>query len=227
MKQLRTLKVNCHWFLQIIALCMLIWSSASQATLIFDNGGFDSTLQTNVRNTVGSQLLFDDFTVADDFIITGFEWMQHDHSNMIYGGTRITLYDGLPELANLVFSSDVVGGRVLNSTPVFFDNWIGYDYTIDGLSIALDAGNYFLGLNTITTNSVFGDSSWDQTAGNANTIPGRRVVNSLNPEPGLLLEQDSVFKVTGSVSVPEPSIFWLFSTGLLGLIGLTRLKVNA
>ena len=54
-------------------------------------------------------------------------------------------------------------------------------------------------ISSLNTNSGIGDTSWDETTGNASTIPGRYLVNINYPEPGLFLgSQDSVFKVIGN-----------------------------
>ena len=200
----------------------LAFSNAEASIILFDNGAYSAAIQTNVRNTVSSQTLYDDFVLMNESVITGFEWMQHDHLNMVYGSTEISIFEGLPMTANLIFKADIVANRALNATGALFTNWIGFDYFVDGLSINLSAGTYFLGLNTNKTNTVFGDSSWDQTAGNAFTIPGRYVINSLNPEPGMFLAQDSVFNVVGN-PVPEPATILLFGSGLAGLAG-SRLR---
>ena len=167
------------------------------ADVLFDNGSFSGS-QINLRNTADtgfSQRIFDDFTLLNDAEITGFEWLQHDRNDIEYLDTEISIYDGLPIASNLIFVTNVVATRTPNSTGTLFDLWDGFDYSVSGLSVALPAGTYFLGLNT---NSGVGDTSWDQTTGNASTIPGRYVVNVNFPEPGKFLSnQDSVFKVIG------------------------------
>jgi len=167
------------------------------ADVLFDNGPFSGS-QTNTRNSAGtgfSQRIFDDFTLLNDAEITGFEWLQHDRNDIQYLNTEITIYDGLPIASNLIFMTNVIATRTPNATGTLFDLWDGFDYSVSDLSIDLPAGTYFLGLNT---NSEVGDTSWDQTTGNASTIPGRYLVNINYPEPGnFLSNQDSVFKVIG------------------------------
>ena len=172
-------------------------STSLTADVLFDNGSYSGN-QTNTRNIANSptsQRIFDDFTLLRDSEVTGFEWMQHDRFDLEYTNTEIRIYAGLPEALNLVYEANVVATRTPNATGPLFDDWDGFDYEVNGLSIQLPAGTYFLGLNT---KSSRGDTSWDQTLGNPSTIPGRRVVNEINPEPGLFLgNQDSVFKVVG------------------------------
>lgn len=207
------------------------FASIAQAVVLFDNGPFSGS-QTNVRNTASNpsaspQRIYEDFTLTQDFIIAGIEWMQHDHRNLTYASTEVRIYSGLPEISPLDFSENLVAERNLNTTPVFFENWIGYDYALLSLNIELTAGTYWLGLNTNSTNTIFGDTSWDETSGVLATIPGRRVVNSLLPAPGRLVEdQDSVFRLLGEeVTAPEPTTLILVSLGLAGL-GFTRRKMK-
>lgn len=171
---------------------------AQAETVLFDNGSFSGP-QNNLRNTAEtgfSQRIFDDFTLLNDAEITGFEWLQHDRNDIQYLNTEIRIYDGLPIAANLIFTTNVVATRTPNATGTLFELWDGFDYSVSGLSINLSAGTYFLGLNT---NSLMGDTSWDQTLGYVSTIPGRYVANINFPEPGLFISgQDSVFKVIGS-----------------------------
>jgi len=167
------------------------------ADVLFDNGPFSGP-QSNLRNTADigfSQRIFDDFILVHDAEITGFEWLQHDRYDIEYLNTEIRIYAGLPIASNLIFTTNEVATRTPNATGPLFELWLGFDYSVSGLSIHLPAGVYFLGLNT---NASVGDTSWDQTTGNASTIPGRYVVNINFPEPGNFLStQDSVFKVIG------------------------------
>jgi len=186
----------------------------AHADLLFDNGSF-SGAQSNTRNVL-SQRLFDDFTLSTDSTITGFEWLQHDYLAMTYTATEVSIYNGLPIVANLVSTSNVVATRTPNATGTIGTDpvsWYGFNYTLYGLSIDLSAGTYLLGLNTIASG---GDSSWDQTTGNSFTIPGRYIINFNNPAPGVSLAQDSVFKVIG-----EPYIVPVPGALLLGMLGLS------
>ena len=181
---------------------LLLPLAQTEATVLFDNGPFSGP-QSNLRNTAETgftQRIFDDFTLLNDAEITGFEWLQHDRNDIQYLNTEIRIYDGLPISTNLIFTTNVVATRTPNATGTIFGLWDGFDYSTSGLSVNLSAGTYFLGLNT---NSLIGDTSWDDTTGNASTIPGRYVVNAFNPEPGLFNAfADSVFKVIGNV-IPD------------------------
>ena len=201
----------------MLLLLLAMVPAAGHAETLFDNGSFSGS-QTNLRNIIAHRL-FDDFTLATDSQITGFEWLQHDRDNMIYSATEVSIYNGLPMAANLIFTSNVVATRTPNATGPLFVDWLGFDYTLSALSIDLSAGTYFLGLNTIGT---VGDSSWDQTTGNSSTIPGRYLINATYPEPGYFFNQDSVFKVIGGPPViPVPGAILLRSIGV-GIVGWLR-----
>jgi len=207
--------------LRAMAVLPLLLVEGKPATILFDNGpasGPDSNLR-NTAETGITQRVFDDFTLFDDSEITGFEWLQHDRNDIQYLNTEIRIHSGLPVAANLLFMTNVVATRAPNATGPLFVLWDGYDYSVTGLSVSLSAGTYFLGLNT---NALVGDSSWDETTGNASTIPDRYVVNSFHPEPGQLrANEDSVFKVVGNGvhSVPEPGTLLSMALGLTGLFG--------
>ncbi len=201
----------------ILLLLLAMVPAAVHAETLFDNGPFSGS-QSNLRNTIPHRL-FDDFTLVTNSRITGFEWLQHDRYDMIYSATEVSIYNGLPMAANLVFTSNVVATRIPNATGPLFVDWLGFDYISSGLSIDLSAGTYFLGLNTIATE---GDSSWDQTTGNSSTIPGRYLINATFPEPGFFFNQDSVFKVIGETKViPVPGAIFLGSIGV-GIVGWLR-----
>ena len=191
------MKLRYRWLAGTAALTVTLVSIAVPITL-FDNGPFSGP-QRNLRNTAETgitQRVFDDFTVLKTAEITGFEWLQHDRDDIQYLNTEIRIYDGLPTAANLIFTTNIVATRTPNATGTLFDRWEGFDYSVSGLSVSLSAGTYFLGLNT---NSLVGDTSWDNTNGSASTIPGRYLVNVNFPEPGLFIaNEDSVFKVIGN-----------------------------
>jgi hypothetical protein len=161
--------------------------------LVFDNGTYDPSIQTNTANTANYQELYDDFTLTSPSVITGFEWLQHDNG-IVYQSTNISIYKGIPIEANLVFQQNIVAERASNSTPSLYTDWNGYNYSITGLTINLAAGTYYLGLNT---NASAGSSSWDQTSYDGLSDQGRYVMNQTFPPPGKLLAQESVFKVNG------------------------------
>jgi hypothetical protein len=85
-----------------------------QAAVVFDNGS-SSGFQGVVANEL-IQRIYEDFTLANDTIVSGFTWQQHDDFHTAYVATRVSIYAGLPEVSTLLFTSDLVATRITNST---------------------------------------------------------------------------------------------------------------
>lgn len=166
-----------------------------QPSTIFDNGA-SSGPQQNIANIAGQQSLFENFTFSQNSVITGISWAQHDHLQATYLNTEVLIFAGLPFSAPPVFSANIVASRTPNSTGTIFGSWDGFDYAINGLSINLAPGTYWVGLNSRVSNNSFG-SSWDNTTGGPNTISGSRVVNVNFPAPGLSINSNLAFKLLG------------------------------
>ena len=128
---------------QWIVVCgSLTLATKLPAGVLFDNG-VSSGHQPRTANVL-EQRLYDDFELPVSSEVTGFRWQQHDHNGMTYQSSRVTIYDGLPEVSPLLFSEDLVADRAPNATGTIFDSFNGFDYSIDGLSVSLPAGTYFV-----------------------------------------------------------------------------------
>lgn len=166
-----------------------------QPGTVFNNGA-SSGPQSGTANIAGQQILFENFTVSQNSVITGISWGQHDHQLATYVDTEVLIFAGLPFSASPVFSSNIVASRTPNATGTIFGSWDGFDYAINGLSINLAPGTYWLGLNSRVVSNVFG-SSWDETTGGPNTINGSRVVNNNFPAPGQPTSNNLAFTLFG------------------------------
>ncbi len=162
--------------------------------VVFNNGAWSGP-QTNTANIAGQQMLFESFTVSQDSVITGIGWSQHDHQLSSYVDTEVLVFAGLPYSAPPVFSGNIVASRTPNAAGTIFGSWDGFDYAINGLSINLAPGTYWLGLNSHVADG-FG-TSWDDTTGGPDTISGSRVVNSNFPAPGQPLPNNLAFTLFG------------------------------
>lgn len=161
--------------------------------ILFDNG-VSSGPQINYGNTVGVQELFEDFGFSQASVITEVRWQQHDYDSATYQYTELVIFEGLPFDGPPVFSADIVADRTPNATGTLFEHWEGYDYVIEGLSIDLPPGTYWIGLNAKFDGIR---SGWDNTTGGANTIPGFRLVNGNFPAPGNEVATNLAFSLSG------------------------------
>lgn len=166
----------------LAALCVgAILTSAAvptvYAAVTFDNGHSSGT-QSRTANDL-RQRLYENFKLTTSSAITEIHWQQHDDSRVAYAGTRISIYEGLPEVSALLYSADVRATRTPNATGTIFGTFEGYDYSVKGLTICLPAGTYWLGLNSLANGS-----GWDDTTGGSDNLRGARVINSIQPAPG-------------------------------------------
>jgi hypothetical protein len=185
---------SSRFFLVAVAMTVgLAWAEAAAADqTLFDNGA-SSGSQTNTRNSLTQQL---DFTVSQNVTVTGISWQQHDRQGINYLSTQLLIFAGLPFSGPPLYSANIVASRTPNGTGTIFSFWDGFDYSINGLSINLAPGTYSLGLNTDASD---GDTSWDNTIGGPDTIPGWRVVNSNFPPPGSAQVGNLAFTLYGQI----------------------------
>lgn len=167
--------------------------SETAIRILFDNGS-SSGPQHNYANTVGQQELFEDFTLDETSTITTINWQQHDYNESVYLYTDVVIFSGLPFEAAPVFRSTIEADRTPNATGTLLDHWDGFDYAIEGLSITLPPGTYWLGLNAKFDGFR---SGWDMSLGGPNTMPGFRLVKEDTPTPGNVVSADLAFTLSG------------------------------
>lgn len=173
----------------------LILQDQSAFEKLFDNGGPAGKYE-RTGNDIFEQRLYDDFSLSSNSIIRTIIWQQHDRNSTPYQGTRVTIYDGLPEDSNVVFEEDFWVNRTTNRTGTVYDVFDGYNYRLENLSIELPAGTYWLGLN-----SIIHDSGWDLSVGGPDTIEGSRLINVNFPAPGKI-SPDRAFVIYGEEVQP-------------------------
>ncbi len=113
------------------------------AAILYNNGTVveaDSTLRFNDFDHV----VYDNFFLDVDSIITGFEWSQFDEQ-IDYTGTILTLFNALPAPSSHIATFDVVATRTPNGLSVNTVHLggaevFGFNYMVDGISMSLSAG---------------------------------------------------------------------------------------
>jgi len=149
-------------------------------------------------------------TTGGTLIFNIYAWMYGDPSNYLDSNIWLFTDDGALDTSDLIAQNDDYDGAGWDSD--------GSTNTLDSyLSIPVTAGNYILAV---------GDCC-DPTA--ADIIDGLLSIGFNNPNPiAYVVDNPYQLTITGDVSiVPLPSVAWLFSSGLLGLIGIVRFNKSA
>lgn len=215
--------------LQIAAVALALSMVApigARAGLIFDNGPVDATRTT--WNATGAQnwTIFDDFVIASNTTVTSIEYNIFQNDAADYLNTAVTILDGtggvlggiIVPTFSAVASSIVSNGLETSNSNVRF----GFTHTITGLSLSLDAGNYFVGFSLFNGSTVL--TSIGSGPGSGQTI-GAGLFQNTNLHSGDHMAF-KIFDGDAPEQVPEPSALALFGLGLLGL-GLARRRRKA
>lgn len=192
----------------------------AQAAILFDNGPTDETRTTwNVTNNTTTNdryTAFDDFVLAEKTLITEIEYSIFLLESTEYVSTHVSFLDDEPSVGGPVAPAfEAVAGSIASnslSTTVFAGTYHGFTHSLDGLSVLLDPGTYFLGLSIEMANSpiVTGGVAIASGPGSAMTIgPGLyHVIENADPQnPFLVFPRDGdhmSVRLFGEV-IPEPA----------------------
>ncbi len=137
------------------------------------------------------------------------------------------------EIGTTAFGTDLGSGTVAlngSNSMFLFSNGFGFDVyqvTIPVTSAAMTAGNaYWLSLSNANDASNSGTEAWDIPNGGAGgpAVCNFRQSGTNFGDCGLGGESFTLF--SGNNTTPEPGSIMLFGSGILGLAGVLRRKIN-
>jgi hypothetical protein len=155
-----------------IAALFMVSISYSDPITLYDNGSVIEA-DLGIRFNYNQWSVYDDFVLSEDSTVSGFAWSQFDEL-VVYENSVISVYSGLPTPSTLITTIAVEALRVSNglmlSTNKVPSGLVhGFDYLVDGLSLELPAGTYYLGI----WNAVSGGATLvANTPGSGDNTPG-------------------------------------------------------
>ncbi len=227
----------------VVAALLPGWSEVKADTLFYN--GPPTTDTIGLLNS-GPFTAYDNFSLSSPSIIQGVTWMEHDTNlpatQADYRSTDIFIFANDPLIGSAILAGSFVATRTPNTSPLVFGT-IGFDAKVTfPLPVTLPAGTYSIGIHNDFAGSE--QSSWDLSAGDMSSIPGRYVVEPVKFVPSWVTpdliqgdnalvfrsNEDSVFQILGTSvgdsssdpsPVPAPSTL-AASSILLGTIGACR-----
>ena len=208
--------------LSVIAIGLTLASVAlhANAGVVFDNGPMVavSTHCAETSGACGGQwTVFDNFSLSGSTTVTGIGW-----SVRAYGGrsdlrgVKAWIYSADP-----VLSGGVLLAQIPEQTGAPVANGALYDVMMSGLSIDLEPGTYWLGMQIDTSVNYASVGAANPNAGTATQWQ-----NGGTGDRGFISEELS-FKILGDIHpIPEPNSLALLGFGLAGLAVCRRKRCD-
>lgn len=196
--------------MSIFAVSSLFLPCVAHAGLIFDNGAADPNRTTwNMNDT--NYVVYDDFVLSSATTISQITFNDWEFTDSPYQNTTYSILDSLG--GTVLASGTAVATSILNGLTHNSNPSDGYLRTLDGLSINLGAGTFFLGLSSSTSPGT--RIAIASGAGSGQTIGSGLYQNTVLHSSDHMSFQ--IFSDTGSSTVPAPGTLVLLGLGLAGL----------
>jgi PEP-CTERM motif len=196
-------------------------AAPAAASTLYSNGPINGTIDG--YNICCIFTVSDSFTLSANSTVTGFDggfWVRPGDSP-VSASWNITL--GAPSY---------LGGTILAAGSGTFSNSLYclgcglgffdiYTSTMSGMNVALGPGTYYLELfNGLTAVSANQEFHWDQNFGPSTAYEYPYYTDGIGSQAFNLYG-------TTSTSTPEPGTLMLLGSGVAGLAGLLRRKINS
>ena len=227
----------------VLLFCLLatMGSIAARAdSTLYDNTGPTSygLNSSNGAFTINQGLeVADSFTLASNSTLTGVNfiaWLPGVIAGDPGTGDAMKSVDWL--ITGTAFGGNLYGSGTASVTDSYLKTIQNGSYDLDQESfslpdLSLTAGTYYLQLQNAVT--VDGQTAyWDDSNGLSDAVGagGGASPSDLNGVAASVGTNSETFQIIGNADTsvtPEPSIFLLFGSGLLGLAGLVKRKLMA
>ncbi len=213
------------WPVCVAALAII--GPATAAPLIFSNGSVDPN-RTTWNDTDPTFTIYDAFSLSSATTISQIDYSIFKQSSTVYDGTYVSILSGVGPGATIIVPQFFSVGSLVSNGLVSYNGAVpnGYDVSLSGLSLSLDAGTYYLGVRTEIAGGL---ASIGSGAGGAQTI-GSGLYQAYSNTGTTNVGDHMAFSIYGDsadASVPDSgATIALLGSGLISLAALRRKLVK-